>query len=123
GDGEPHRGGTFNLRGFTSINGGGPLILIDGTPGDINLINPDDVESVTVLKDAASAAIYGARASFGVVLVTTKRSKSNRPVIRYTSNFGWGKPTRRPEIVSDPLHAARVINEAYRGFSGGDAPN
>src|SRR5690606_34121026 len=70
-----------------------------------------------------SAAIYGARASFGVVLVTTKRSKSNRPVIRYTSNFGWGKPTRRPEIVSDPLHAARVINEAYRGFSGGDAPN
>src|SRR5690606_1781468 len=52
-DGEPHRGGSFNLRGFTSINGGGPLILIDGTPGDINLINPEDVESVTVLKDAA----------------------------------------------------------------------
>lgn len=122
GDGEPHRGGTFNLRGFTSINGGGPLILIDGTPGDINLVNPEDVETVTVLKDAASAAIYGARASFGVVLVTTKRSKSTRPVIRYTSNFGWGKPTRRPEIVEDPLYAARFINDAYRGFSGADAP-
>lgn len=121
-DGEPHRGGNFNIRGFTSINGGEPLILIDGTPGDINLLNPEDVESVTVLKDAASAAIYGARAAFGVILVTTKKAQWGKPRIRFTSNFGWGKPTRRPQIVEDPLIAAKTINQAYMGFSGDNAP-
>jgi TonB-dependent SusC/RagA subfamily outer membrane receptor len=72
-DGKPTRGASYNIRGATSIgSGGNALVLIDGVPGDPNTINPNDIESVTVLKDASSAAIYGARAAFGVVLITTK---------------------------------------------------
>lgn len=122
GDGQLNRGGDFNLRGFTSINGGSPLILIDGTPGEINQLNPEDVESVTVLKDASSAAIYGARAAFGVVLVTTKKGQSGKPQIRYTNNFGTGSPIRIPRVYLNSLEHARIQNEAYRGYAGTDAP-
>lgn len=69
---QPGAGGSVQVRGRGSVNGGEPLILIDGVPGDINRINPNDVESVSVLKDAAASAIYGARGAFGVVLITTK---------------------------------------------------
>ena len=62
---------SYNIRGTTSINGGGPLVLVNNVPMDINMIDPQDIESVSVLKDAASAAIYGARAAFGVILITT----------------------------------------------------
>lgn len=123
GDGQLNRGGSFNIRGFTSINGGSALVLIDGTPGDINLVNPEDVESVSVLKDAASAAIYGARAAFGVILVTTKKGKSGQAQIRYTNNFGTGRPTRVPSVVDDPITAATIQNESYRGYTGKDAPD
>ena len=72
-DGKPSRSADYNIRGATSIGGGGSaLILIDGVEGDPALLNPDDIESVSVLKDAASASIYGSRATFGVVLITTK---------------------------------------------------
>ena len=121
-DGQPGRGGIFNVRGFTSINKGGPLILIDGTPGDINLLNPEDVASVTVLKDAASAAIYGARAAFGVILVTTRKAKSGQVQVRYSANFGWSNPTRLPHLLNDPLAAATLQNEAYKGYAGSDQP-
>src|SRR5690606_6812739 len=121
-DGQLNRGGNFNLRGLTSINGGAPLILIDGTPGDINLLNPEDVESVTVLKDASSAAIYGSRAAFGVILVTTKKGQSGRPQVRYTNNFGTGSPIRVPSVIKNSLEAATIQNEAYRGYAGTDAP-
>lgn len=122
GDGQLNRGGTFNVRGFNSINGGTPLILIDGTPGDVNLLNPEDIESVSVLKDAASSAIYGARAAFGVVLITTKSGGGDRTQIRYTSNFGFGTPIGIPSVVNNSLEAAEIQNEAYRGFAGTDAP-
>jgi len=122
GDGKPGRGGNFNVRGFTSINGGEPLILVDGVAGNINLINPEDVESVTVLKDAASSAIYGARAAFGVVIVTTKKGQKDKPVFRCTSNFGWSSPTRLPKVIDDPLAAAEVQNLAYRNYAGSDQP-
>ena len=123
GDGQLNRGGSFNIRGFTSINGGSALVLIDGTPGNINLVNPEDVESVSVLKDAASAAIYGARAAFGVILVTTKKGKTGQTKIRYTNNFGIGRPTRVPSVVDDPITAGTIQNEAYRGYTGKDAPD
>lgn len=71
-NGAPGTGATFNIRGTTNLSGGGPLILVDGIEMDPNLINPQDVKDVTVLKDAASASIYGARAAFGVILITTK---------------------------------------------------
>ncbi len=123
GDGQPGRGGTFNVRGYTSINKGGPLILIDGTPGDINLLNPEDIASVTVLKDAASAAIYGARAAFGVILVTTRKAKAGQIQVRYSGNYGWGTPTRLPKVIKDPLAAATIQNEAYKGYAGSDQPD
>lgn len=121
-DGRPDRGGTFNVRGFTSINGGGPLILIDGAPGEIDLINPQDIEKVTVLKDASSAAIYGARASFGVVLVTTKSGKKGGARINYSNNFGFNQTMGLPTTV-DALTTATIQNDAYRGYSGNDNPD
>lgn len=81
---------SFSIRGDLSINGGSPLVLIDNVEGDINLLNPEDIESITVLKDAASAAIYGARAAAGVILVTTKRpSKGSHFSLNYNFNQGF----------------------------------
>lgn len=74
----PGQAKNFNIRGTTSINGGSPLVLIDNVPGDIDMLNPEDIESISVLKDAASSAIYGARAAFGVILVTTKKGRKAR---------------------------------------------
>ncbi len=85
GSGKPGQGSTFNIRGTTSINGGDPLILVDNVQMDPNLINPADVATVTVLKDAASTAIYGVRGAFGVVLITTKTGKKNAKIaVNYT---------------------------------------
>lgn len=76
-NGAPGTGASFNIRGTTNLSGSGPLVLVDGVEMDPNLINPQDVKDVTVLKDAASASIYGARAAFGVVLITTKTGFTN----------------------------------------------
>ncbi|QTD37351.1 TonB-dependent receptor [Polaribacter batillariae] len=70
----------LNIRGTNSINGGSPLVLINNVPGNLNDINPQDIESISVLKDAAASSIYGARAAFGVIIVTTKRAKRNQKV-------------------------------------------
>ncbi len=92
----------IRVRGITTITdaGANPLIILDGVPiDDINHINPNDVESISVLKDAASASIYGSRAAAGVILVTTKRAKSGKISLDYTAEFGLEKPTRMPEYV------------------------
>lgn len=93
--GEREASTTFNIRGYNSINGGSPLVLIDGVEGDMDTVNPQDVESVSVIKDASSSAIYGARASFGVILITTKSGTrtESRPVVRYNGNAGFSTPT------------------------------
>ena len=109
--GEPGQVAKINIRGFTSINGGEPLILVDGIPSDaseLNRISPEDVESISVLKDASSAAIYGARAAFGVILITTKSGGNNRPRLSYTNNFAAGTPTVLPEKITDPYIYLRV---------------
>ncbi|MEN2416278.1 SusC/RagA family TonB-linked outer membrane protein [Flavobacterium mesophilum] len=100
---------TFNIRGVTSINsnGGGALVLIDNAEGDVNMLNPEDVESVSVLKDAASTAIYGARAAFGVVLITTKKAKKNsKTVFSYNNNFAYTRPINQVEQapIADIVH-------------------
>ena len=77
--GAPNAGSTYNIRGNTSPNGGSPLILVDGVETYLERINSNDIESISVLKDASSAAIYGARAAFGVILVTTKSGKTDQP--------------------------------------------
>ena len=101
GSSSPGQSKSFNIRGDLSINGGAPLVLIDNVEGDLSALNPDDIESVSVLKDAASAAIYGARAAGGVILVTTKRPKNDTQFqFNYSFNQGWEKSIGRPEQAS-----------------------
>ncbi|WP_439555414.1 TonB-dependent receptor [Dyadobacter sp.] len=118
GSGQPGSGGNLNVRGETSINGGGPLVLIDGIPGDINRINPGDVESVSVLKDAAASAIYGARGAFGVILVTTKTAKSGKTSVSYSNNFGWGKPTVSTDFLTNGYEHTMLNDEAFKRATG-----
>ncbi|MEQ6119259.1 TonB-dependent receptor [Reichenbachiella sp. MALMAid0571] len=107
-NGIPGEGYSFNIRGYNSLNGGSPLILVDGSEMDPNLIPPSDIASVTVLKDAASAAIYGARAAFGVVLITTKSGKKNSNMqFKYTNNISSTRPTTLPD-KADPVTQIEV---------------
>ncbi len=93
---------SLNIRGFTSTTGGSPLVLIDNVQASLDMINPQDIESVSVLKDAAAASIYGARASYGVVLITTKKGQRNQPVrVNYNNNFGFSMPTRLPRLAGN----------------------
>ena len=75
------------------------MVIIDGVPGDINQVNPDDVENMSVLKDAASASIYGSRAAAGVIQITTKRAKENDLSLGYNFEYGWEIPTKQPEYA------------------------
>lgn len=118
GNGSLGQGSTFNVRGNTSINGGSPLILVNGIPMDINQLNPGDIESVTVLKDAASAAIYGARAAYGVMLITTKSGQKNeKPKISLSTNFVTNEPTTRIQFI-DTKDRIAFMNEAYMRVNG-----
>ena len=112
--GDPGSDPLLNVRGYTSINGGGPLVLIDGVEGDINKINPADVESVTVLKDAAASAIYGARGAFGVILVTTKTAQAGRTRVSYNNNFAWGTTTTNTDFITDPYRAVKLVDDAFQ---------
>lgn len=117
-DGRPSQSPSFNIRGTTSIGqGGSALILIDGVEGNPALINPNDIESVTVLKDAASAAIYGARGAFGVVLITTKTPKNEQIQVNYAGNYSIKTPTYVPEFVSDGYTWASMFNEAFSSWN------
>ena len=116
--GRPGQGGKLNIRGETSINGGSPLVLIDGIPGDINRINPNDVESVSVLKDAAASAIYGARGAFGVILVTTKTAKSGKTTVSYSNNFAWSSPTVSTDFMTTGYDHVRINDEAFKRSTG-----
>lgn len=116
-DGSPTRGATFNVRGTTSIGAGGSaLVLIDGVEGDPNMINPNDVETVTVLKDASSAAIYGSRAAFGVVLITTKSPKQGTTKIDFSSNVSFNSRVVEPKLVTNGYEWAKNFNEAFNAW-------
>lgn len=116
--GNPGDNPDINIRGFNSLNGGGPLILIDGIVGDIDKVNPADIETVSVLKDAASSAIYGARGAFGVVLITTKNGKAGDMAVNYSNNFGATKPTTRTDFISDPYVYGKTVDAALLGYNG-----
>lgn len=99
------------VRGITTISNSSPLIMVDGIPvGDMNNVNPNDIENVTVLKDAASASIYGARAAAGVILITTKRANDNTFKMKYNFEFGFDKATERP-IYADAVRYMKAENE------------
>ncbi len=126
--GEPGQAAEINIRGMTSINGGEPLILIDGVPADaweLNRLTPEDVSEISVLKDAASAAIYGARAAFGVVLITTKTGTREGVNLSYNNNLSWSKPTVLPEKTNDPyiylrLQDLATDNTPWNNFNPSD---
>jgi TonB-dependent SusC/RagA subfamily outer membrane receptor len=119
--GQPGAVPSITVRGVSTINSStAPLILIDGVSGgDLNLLNPNDVESVSVLKDAASAAIYGARAANGVILITTKQGKrKEKATLTYSGYVGMQTPTALPELVTGRQYM-ELSNEAMSaaGFS------
>ena len=104
---------SINIRGIGTIgdsSSGGALILIDGMEGDINAINPQDIESVSVLKDAAASSIYGSRAPFGVILITTKKGTVGKTVINYNNNVRWGSPISKPDMM-DSYTFATYFND------------
>ncbi|MES2448083.1 MAG: TonB-dependent receptor [Bacteroidota bacterium] len=118
-DGKPTQSPSYNIRGTTSIGqGGNALILIDGFEGDPSLLNPNDVESVTVLKDAASAAIYGARGVFGVVLITTKKAEKGRTSVNYSTNYAIKNPLQVPDFVTDGYTWSKMFAEAFVNGDG-----
>lgn len=103
----------LNVRGTTSINGGGPLVLVDGVEMSLSLLNPNDIANVTVLKDAAASAIYGVRAAYGVILVTTKTAGNNlKTTVSYSGNVSLATPTILPDMVESSWEHAEFINRA-----------
>ena len=117
-DGKPTRSASYNVRGTTSIGqGGSALVLIDGVEGDPSMLHPNDIASVSVLKDAASAAIYGARGTFGVVLITTKEPTKDKTSITYSGNFAMQKPVTVPDFVTDGYEYASHFYEAYHAWN------
>lgn len=109
--GQPGAGATLNIRGTTSPNGGNPLVLIDGVEGDISRINSNDVESISVLKDAASSAIYGARAAFGVILITTKSGKQDqKPTVSYSGSYSFSTPTTSTDFETRGYYSAKIAD-------------
>ena len=111
-NGAPGTAQSINIRGYTGLNAmGSPLVVIDGVQGgSISNINMNDVESISVLKDAASAAIYGSSAPYGVLIVTTKRGRAGKPLISYNNNFGLSQPVNLPSYVNS-LEFAEAFNE------------
>ncbi len=119
--GDLNAGMSINIRGTGSIGNGSvdsPLVLIDGIEGNINLLNPNDVESVSVLKDAASASIYGARAAFGVILITTKSGKAGKVKVNYSGDIRFSTATQLPDMMNS-LDFANFFNTASINSGGG----
>lgn len=113
---------SINVRGVGTIGEGSdasPLILIDGMEGDINRINPQDIESVSVLKDAAASSIYGSRAPFGVILITTKKGKQGKFSATYNNSFRWQKPINMPKLADSYTFATYFNETATNGGTTG----
>lgn len=118
--GEPgNDNATINVRGVGTLNDSNPLVLIDGIEGPLNSINANDIETINVLKDAASASIYGTRAANGVILITTKRGKTGEPSITFNSSYGITAPTVLANTVTDTRTYFEAYNQAA-AYSGRD---
>jgi TonB-linked SusC/RagA family outer membrane protein len=104
--------GTIRIRGVGTLSDPNPLVMIDGIEGSMNNIDPNLIESISILKDAASASIYGSRAANGVILVTTKRAVADQINISYNNYIGWQEATNMPELVNALDHML-LTNEAY----------
>ena len=124
GDGGINTVSTIKLRGTGTLSNSetsAPLIVVDGTPvDDLSFVNPEDIAEISVLKDAASSSIYGARAAFGVILITTKNPEAKQKVsVKYTNNFAWSQATVLPSFASVPAQLRAMI-EAQKRQGGED---
>jgi len=122
-NGQPGAGSTIRIRGTGTINDSNPLYIVDGMPieGGIAFLDPNDIASIEVLKDAASGAVYGARAANGVILVTTKTgTKSERVDVNYNFSYGWQNPWRKRTMLNASEYAV-MMNEGYLN-AGYEAP-
>ena len=119
--GQPNQAASYNIRGNTSLNGGSALILVDGVEiSDLSLINPQDIDNISVLKDASTAAVYGPRGAFGVILITTKRGDNNKKIrINYNNNFSWNTPARLPDMPRADIWC-RAVNQMMDYETPGD---
>ena len=118
--GELNATSSINVRGTGTIgqgSSGNPLVLIDGMEGNMSALNPQDIESVSVLKDAAASSIYGSRAPFGVILVTTKKGKAGRTTVNYNNSLRWSNPVKVPQMQNS-VEFTRYFNDAAINGSG-----
>ena len=118
--GNPGSAGSLNIRGITSINEADPLVLIDGVEGDLSRVNPEDVASISVIKDASASAIYGARAAYGVILVTTKSGsdKGGKATVRYSGRFGWEEPTVSTDFETRGYWSVYTVDKFWATDAG-----
>ncbi|RCW33265.1 TonB-linked SusC/RagA family outer membrane protein [Marinilabilia salmonicolor] len=106
-------GGTIRVRGVGTLNNAAPMVIVDGVESSMDELSSEDIASISVLKDAASAAIYGSKAANGVILITTKTGKSGEPMVRYSGDFGWQAPTDLPEYLGSAEYAS-LYNQALQ---------
>ncbi len=117
-NGDPTSEANFNIRGYESINGGDPLVLVDGVPMALERVNPNDIASINVLKDASAAAVYGARAAFGVILVETKKGKTGKAQVSLSTELSAAKPIFHMDPITDPYQFVLARNAANIRTSG-----
>lgn len=117
--GRPGNSASINIRGITSINGGSPLVLIDGAEGTLDKVNPNDVANISVIKDASAAAIYGARAAYGVVLVTTKEGDtSGKTRVSYSGRMGWTESTTSTDYETRGYYSVYINDMFWHAYAG-----
>ncbi|PZP51273.1 MAG: TonB-dependent receptor [Pseudopedobacter saltans] len=114
-------GATIRIRGIGTLNNAGALIVIDGIIGTMDAVNPNDVASISILKDAAAASIYGAQAANGVILITTKKGTVGKPKFTYTGIFSQARPNSTPKFVTDYARYMQLFNEGATNI-GQSAP-
>ncbi|MGQ1944403.1 SusC/RagA family TonB-linked outer membrane protein [Ornithobacterium rhinotracheale] len=119
--GSPSSGYKINIRGVMSVNGGNPLIIIDGVESSLTQLNPNDIETISVLKDASAASIYGAKASSGVILVTTKSGNNKgKTNISYDYRYGYTQNTTSQDFIRNGYDHTDIVNKFYRVYKGVD---
>ena len=118
--GNPGSSGSLNIRGITSINEADPLVLVDGVEADMSRVNANDVESISVIKDASAAAIYGARAAYGVILITTKSGsdKGGKATVRYSGRMGWEEPTVSTDFETRGYWSVYTVDKFWATDAG-----
>ena len=123
-NGRPGDGSSINIRGVNSISSSaGPYVLIDGVEGNIDRVNPNDIESISVLKDASSAAIYGAKAAFGVILITTKQGKDGQAHVDYNGRFTFHSPAVSTDFETRGYYSAAIVDYFSRQLKGQNFTN